>query len=185
MYICILSCLVLSCNERLKEKSIESIDLCTEYSINKLWNDRILLQNYFLNYFEEPNEYEITKNKFSKFIRIINYRKDDTCSIYTFRISRSCTNLGIKKTSPTFFNLMKSNTLEINKNVAYEYQRKIFYFIDFKELTSRLSNLYLIKGSFEQENKTQIEYFDGENFHQQFYVAYDISSLEEIILNLK
>jgi hypothetical protein len=185
IFIYILSCLALSCNERSKDKSPESIDLCTEYTINEIWNDSLLLQNYFLNYFEEPNKDDITKDKLLKFVRIINYRKDDTCSIYTFKIGTTCTNLSIKKTEPVFFNLMKSNSTELNKNIVYIYERKIFYFVNFKELTSHLSNLYVIQAPYEEENKTQVEYFDGEKYNTQFYKSYDIAFLEQIIIKLK
>lgn len=181
----ILSCLVLSCNERSKKETLESIDLCTEYTINDIWNDRILLQNYFLKYFEEPNEQDIIKNKLQKFVRIINYRKDDTCSIFTFKIGETCTNLSIKKTEPVFFSLMKSNSTELNKNIVYMYERKIFYFVNFKELKSQLSNLYMIQAPYEEENKTQVEYFDGEKYNTQLYKSYDIAFLEQIIIQLK
>lgn len=185
IFISFISCLVVSCIERPKGKYIESIDLCTEYSINDIWKDSIMLQNYFLEYFEEPNEHEITKNKLAKFVRIINYRMDDTCSIYTFKIGATCTSMSTKKTEPFFFNLVKSNSTGLNKNVVYLYERKVFYFLDFKDFIAELSNLYVIKATFDEENKTQFEYFDGQKYHQQFYTAYDDLKLEEIILKLK
>lgn len=178
--------IIIGCiNNAKNAHSSSSIDLCEDYSVNKILNDTTLLENYFLSFFEEVNKEKILSKKDFKFIRVINFNTDDTCSIFSFSFSNKCMQLGAKKSNSMYFNLIENQSMTLFKNVSYLYNRKILYFSDYQTIKGNIENLDLKISDQKSNNFTSVEYYDGIQYSKVKYALVDIEKFEDIINKLK
>ncbi|MBK8390111.1 MAG: hypothetical protein IPL23_12860 [Saprospiraceae bacterium] len=156
-----------------KKQTKSNFNICTNYSINEVFNDSILENSIRLEYFNEMSEETVIKNSGRPFIRLMFFDEIDTCSIISFQTKDNCSIVEIKRSSPKFFNLinfdpgMEHNLYQI---IEYNYKRKVLNFYKYENVINLIKNDLKQIPFTKPEKFVIIEIFDGAKYEKYFQI---------------
>mgnify|MGYP001176994764 CR=1 FL=1 len=188
IYFCFL--IFIDChNTKKKNQTKTDINICTNYSINEVYNDSILENTIRLEYFNELSVETILNNKDKPFIRLIFYDETDTCSIISFIIKDDCSFVEIKRSLPKYFNLINFDAGEqhnLYQNIEYNYHRKVLNFYNYENVVKHIYN-----GDFTQIPSTKpkkfviLENFNGVKYENLYTDKLTFEFVNRFIETLK
>jgi hypothetical protein len=187
LFYCFFICI--SCNTaKEKNQTKNDFNICTNYSINEVFNDSILENTIRLEYFNEQSVESIKKNKNQPFIRFMFFDEIDTCSIISFIIKDNCSIVEIKRSLPKYFNLINFDPGEqhnLYKTVEYKYKRKVLNFYKYEAVVNFVYSDFAQIPLTKPKKFVILENFNGVKYEKLYSDKVTFYSLNKFIESLK